>query len=162
VANDVRAEIKQVLIWVGPFRDDTLETFEPEDPQVFGFNAQVFIGEVGDHRYDSFDICVCSPSWFAQQTEQGVWDRFRNKTFDEIPESMALGWYFWFMKRWSREDFDSGLKAVCDIYSPGMDWGTVASRIGRVIPWEYDYRYDKYLDENFGKSYPPDEWFKRD
>jgi hypothetical protein len=30
-----------------------------------------------------------------------------------------------------------------------------------VIPWEYDYRYDKFVDENFGKSYPPDEWFKK-
>jgi Immunity protein 8 len=160
--NEVRAEIKEVLIWVGPFRDDTLENFRPEDPQVFGFNAQIFIGEVGDERYDSFDICVCSPSWFAQQVDEGVWDRFRKGILRVIPEAIAVGSYFWFMKSWSREEFDNGLRAVCDVYSPARDWGTVASRIGRVIPWEYASRYDKFVNESFGETYPPAKWFERD
>jgi hypothetical protein len=154
MAESVRAEIKEVLIWVGPFRDDSLESFQPDDLGVFGFNAQIFIGEVGDEHYDSFDICVCSPSWFAHQVADGVWTGFRNGTPDEIPESIAIGSYFWFMRSWSREEFEMGLQVVCDAYSPGKDWGTVAARIGRVIPWEFDYKYDKVIDEAYRNSFP--------
>ena len=26
------------------------------------------------------------------------------------------------------------------------DWGTLANRIGRYIPWEFDYQYDDFID----------------
>jgi hypothetical protein len=43
---------------------------------------------------------------------------------------------------------------VCAAASGGPDWGTVASRIGRAIPWEYDYKYDAHVDERYGEPFP--------
>lgn len=157
MANQVSAEVKGVLLWVAAFDSPSLDEYQPVDPEFFGFNAQVFIGPVGEAWDDSFDICVCSPSWFAAQVQEGAWERFRNGTREAIPESMAIGSYFWFMKTWSRSDFDRALQVVCEAYSPAKDWGTLASRIGRVIPWEYGYRYDKFVDEHFGEVFPPSE-----
>jgi hypothetical protein len=155
VANHVRAEIKGILLWVAAFDSPTIDEYEPDDSAFFGFNAQIFIGEVGNDLYDSFDICVCSPSWFAAQVKEGAWERFRNGILREIPESIAIGSYFWFMRSWNRSDFDLALQSVCEAYSPAKDWGTLASRLGRVIPWEYAYRYDTFLDEHFGDEFPP-------
>jgi hypothetical protein len=33
----------------------------------------------------------------------------------------------------------------------------LASRIGRQIPWEFDYKYDGHVDEHFGSPFPPRE-----
>jgi len=33
--------------------------------------------------------------------------------------------------------------------------GTLASRIGRQIPWEFDYKYDTHQDAQFGSPFPP-------
>jgi hypothetical protein len=31
----------------------------------------------------------------------------------------------------------------------------VAARIGRQIPWEFDYKYDAHVDIRYGDSFPP-------
>jgi hypothetical protein len=59
------------------------------------------------------------------------------------------------MRRWDRTDFEEALKAVCDAFSPGPDWGAVASRIGRVIPWGCVGIYDEHVDQASGSPFPP-------
>ena len=59
------------------------------------------------------------------------------------------------MPRWDKSDFAAGVRAVCETLSPGPDWGTVAARIGRVIPWEFDYKYDAFVNEHYGEPFPP-------
>ena len=141
-----RAEVKTVLAFgEGQASDNSLEGFSPPDPTNFGFNAQVFIGEAGGDLYDSFDVVVCSPSWFASQVAQGNWDRFKRGLRD-LPESIVVGSGFWFMRRWDATAFMDALGRVCDTLSPGPDWGSVASRIGRLIPWEFDYKYDEAIN----------------
>jgi hypothetical protein len=39
--------------------------------------------------------------------------------------------------------------------APGTDWGSVANRIGRMIPWEFAYRYDDHIDRHYGQLFPP-------
>ena len=58
------------------------------------------------------------------------------------------------MARWDSEAFLYAVRAVCTSASPGPDWGTVADRIGRWIPWEYDYRYDEHVNARFGERFP--------
>jgi hypothetical protein len=58
------------------------------------------------------------------------------------------------MRQWHRTEFESALRLVCEEFSPGPDWGTVASRIGRVIPWEFDYKYDAHVNKNSGLPSP--------
>lgn len=152
----VRAEIKSVLVFGEGSSDDlSLGGFRPPDPEHFGFNAQVFIGESGDDLSDSFDIVVCSPSWFANQVAEGSWNRFRNGLLQAVPESVIFGRGLWFMRRWEKSEFDSALMAIAEAASSGPDWGSVADRIGRMIPWEFDYKYDRHLDGHYGEPFPP-------
>ena len=47
--------------------DGALYTYEPSDPEHFGFSAQVFVGGAMSDECDSFDVTGCSPSWFASE-----------------------------------------------------------------------------------------------
>jgi hypothetical protein len=76
---------------------------------------------------------------------QGNWDRFK-RGLQDLPESIVVGSGFWFIRRWDATAFMDALGRVCDTLSPGPDWGSVASRIGRLIPWEFDYKYDEAIN----------------
>jgi hypothetical protein len=153
--NPVRAEVKTVLAFGdGQAAGRSLAGFSPPDPESFGFNAQVFIGEVGVDLSDSFDVVVCSPSWFASQVADGEWDRFKGGGLRAMPESVVVRAGLWFMRRWDRAAFEEALNRVCETVSPGPGWGSVASRIGRLIHWEFDYRYDEAI--NMGKQRFPE------
>jgi hypothetical protein len=156
VDHRISAEVKAVLAFgEGASEDASLERYEPPDPDHFGFTAQVFIGDTVRDDSDSFDITVCSPSWFAEKVAAGEWERFRSGGLRAISDAVAPGAGLWFMRRWNRAQFEEALRVVCDTFSPGPDWGSVASRIGRLIPWEFDYKYDQYVDEHVGPPYPP-------
>ena len=157
MSRPVSLEVKSVLAFGnGGSPDASLDGFVPDDAEHFGFHAQVFIGEVESELVDSFDLTVCSPSWLAASVESGEWELFRSGGLTVLPESVAVGTGIWFMRRWDREDFEAALRATCQGFSPGPDWGTVAARIGRLIPWEFDYLYDAHLNDHFGSPFPPD------
>ncbi len=46
--------------------DRVPESYIFPNPSHFGFNARIFIGAQGDGLRDSFNLLVCSPSWFAE------------------------------------------------------------------------------------------------
>jgi hypothetical protein len=60
------------------------------------------------------------------------------------------------MRRWDPDQFLEALTSICKEFSPGPDWGSVASRIGRLIPWEFDYKYDEHVNQSFGEAFPPE------
>ena len=156
VLRSVTAEVKSVLFF--PQRDGASEdasAFTPADPEHFGVTVQVFIGDTSSDAADSFDLIVCSPSWFAAAVEHGQWERFQIGGPRSLPENVAVGAGMWFMRSWNETDLRNALTAVCEAASPGPDWGTIANRIGRVIPWEYDYKYDSHVDAHFGETLPP-------
>jgi hypothetical protein len=126
----------------------------PSDPTDFGFHAQVLIGETSNDLSDSFDVVVCSPRWMEGQVAAGRWEQFRGGGLRAIPDSVAVGAGIWFMQRWDRADFETALRAVCEQFSPGPDWGSLASRIGRLIPWEYHYKYDEHVNVRYGDPFP--------
>lgn len=125
----------------------------------FAGSVQVLIGEVGDDRADSFDLIVCSPSKFAEHFQPDNWD-----ADDVLPGGNVLPITgVWLMRTWSRPEFEEAVQRVIPAYSPGPDFATVAARIGRVIPWEYDYRHDKAVNQAAGlpdtsASFWHDEW----
>ena len=59
------------------------------------------------------------------------------------------------MRRWEESEFEKALQAIVASASPGPDFGSVANRIGRLIPWEFAYRYDMEADEHPGEVIPP-------
>jgi hypothetical protein len=152
VPPEVRAEVKAIL-YFGPEAARDAGSFEPADSAHFGVTVQILIGETGDDLADSFDVIVCSPSWFAVEAANGRW--FTQGAPLGMPEAVAVGSGMWFMRRWNRRDFETAIGFLCDTYSPGPDWGSVAARIGRQIPWEYDYKHDSHINAHFGSPFPP-------
>ncbi|MEO7981286.1 MAG: Imm8 family immunity protein [Sporichthyaceae bacterium] len=146
----VTAEIKNILLWGERGQ-------EPEigDPTHFGLNAQVLLGERGRDLSDSFDVLVCSPSWLAHEMAAGHTEQFAAELIGDMDGSVLPGAGTWLMQHWSMPDFERAVQQICDLCSPGPDWGSVASRISRLIPWEYDYRYDKHVDAHYGETFPP-------
>jgi hypothetical protein len=72
-----------------------------------------------------------------------------------FPEDVHPGADLWFMQRWDRARFEEALRALCEVYSPGPEWGSVASRIGRLLPWEFEYKYDQHVNVHPGPPFPP-------
>jgi hypothetical protein len=61
----------------------------------------------------------------------------------------------WVMDRWSQERFEAAVHQLSRTHSPAPDRGALASRIGRLLPWEYDYRLDDFVDAHPGPTFPP-------
>lgn len=136
-------------------RSRRVDEFMPADPEHFGVDVKVFIGTAGTGTSDSFDILVCSPSWMAEQVTAGDWLRLRRGAPRVISEAVAVGSGVWLMRRWDSTELKSALHALCAACSPGPDWGSVASRISRVAPWEFAYRYDEHVYRHYGSFFPP-------
>jgi hypothetical protein len=150
----VTAAVKNVMLF--PFDSSgatDVDDFVPADPSHFGVSVQVFVGEPDD--VDSFDMIVCSPAWFAERAAaREGWSLLASQQHETDTDSVLIGTGLWFMRRWSAAEFRAVLSTVCGAASGGPDWGTVASRIGRAIPWEFDYRYDAHVDERYGEPFP--------
>jgi hypothetical protein len=59
------------------------------------------------------------------------------------------------MGRWDYSALLSAVRDVCAFHE-AKDWGMLADRIGRHIPWEFAYKYDKFLDGEAVPRFPPD------
>lgn len=153
---EVHAEVKDILVFgQGATATASIEAFVPPNAQHFGVQLQVLIGREGQRYYDSFDVTVCTPSWMAERVASGNWESFRHGYPRGIPESIVPGCGLWFVDRWSEADIREAVRVICAASSPGPDWGSVAARIGRVIPWEFDYKYDSHVNGHFGEVFPP-------
>ena len=91
--------------------DGALDTYEPSDPEHFGFSAQVFVGGAMSDECDSFDVTVCSPSWFASEVAARGMEHF-NRAPRGFPEDVHPGTDLWFMHRWDRARFEEALSAA--------------------------------------------------
>jgi hypothetical protein len=154
VREPINAEVKSILVSGEQTpRDRDVKSYSPPSPAHFGFHAQIFIGAHDSAVSDSFDALVCSPSWFAEKASQRLEEMgYRLSTW---PEAVTCGTGIWFMRRWDLAAFTDMLNSVCEGFGPASTWGTLASRIGRLIPWEFDYKYDKFVDQHPGPPWPP-------
>ncbi|WP_162598656.1 Imm8 family immunity protein [Nocardioides gilvus] len=123
---------------------------EPEvGARHFGVTAQVLIGSTDSDLADSFDVILCSPSMFADRFGVERWGH--GFAEDVLPGGEVLPVRgVWLMKTWSPAAFEAAVERLVTAVSPGPDWQTVAARIGRHLPWEYDYRHDDQLNERAG------------
>lgn len=156
MVNAVIAELKEIVLFGdGVPLDGSIGGFVPLDPEHFGVNAQLLIGTADSDRSDSFDVVVCTPSWASEALSAPDWDRF-DRGLRAIPAAVMPASSVWFMRRWDRAAFETAVGAVCAASSPGPDWGTVASRIGRYLPWEFAYKYDAHVNKHYGQPFPPE------
>lgn len=159
MADHVVAEVLSVLVGDLDDADDRglidLDDLALLDPSHFGIDVHAYIGEPGGKGSDSFDMIVCSPSWFADHAAiDADWSFLVRRTPWTDPDTVLIGAGLWFMRRWSAQEMRAVLARVCADASGGPDWDTVASRIGRSIPWEFDYQYDTDVNEGYTKPVP--------
>ncbi len=110
--------------------DGALYTYEPSDPEHFGFSAQVFVGGAMSDECDSFDVTGCSPSWFASEVAARGMEHF-NRAPRGFPEDVHPGTDLWFMHRWDRARFEEALRAAFPKTSEDVaTWETCA----RLLP----------------------------
>lgn len=151
MAEPVVAEVRGVLVGAldGEFAELVeLDELALSDPGHFGLDVHVYIGELGAPDSDSFDVVVCSPSWFAEHAASDKdWPWLVGRQPWTRSDGVLVGTGLWFMHRWSAQEFLAAVAAVSADASGGPGWQVVANRIGRSIPWEFDYRYDAEMNE---------------
>jgi hypothetical protein len=59
-----------------------------------------------------------------------------------VEPTTMFGTGLFLMPSWSSDVLIRSIKAACQRES-GSTWGTIASRLGRLMPWEFDYRWDQ-------------------
>lgn len=140
----VTAELKYVVGHGDGFPiDGSLEGYSPPNREDFGFNAMVFIGIEGEEGSDLFDIVVCSPTWMSRELTSGRWmTRITREEMDPI----VMNPFVCYMPRWDTTELLSQLRSLCARCSPAPDWASLADRLSRYLAWEYDYKYDEYVD----------------
>jgi hypothetical protein len=135
----LRAELK-VLFSSEVVPLPELSMWSPVHPADFAIRVQVFIGPEGSDTSDSFDTIVCTPKWLAHN-----WDDPRIGGFGLSPQ-VKSGRGLLLMKRWDYADLHQAIEGLCGSVA-GMTWGDVADRIGRQLPWEFDYVFDREQDD---------------
>lgn len=107
--------------------------------------VQLLIGSTDRDEADSFEGIVCSPSMFAERFDLTQWGSVFAE--DVLPGGDVLPVHgVRLMRAWSPAAFEADVALRVVASSPAPDWGTVADRIGRRLPWEYDYRHDDELN----------------
>lgn len=139
----VTAEVKQVLYhWWDRAESDAGASH-------FGVTVQVLIGSTDRDEADSFHGIVCSLSMFAERFDLTQWGS--DFAGDVLPGGEVLPVHgVWLMRAWSPAAFEAAVGRLVTASSPGPDWATVAERISRHLPWEYDYRRDDELNQRSG------------
>lgn len=134
----MRAELKSLFSME---LSGSLEAYKPQDPKHFGIRVMAFIGSPEDERSDSFDLLVCTATWLADHPDDP-----RISRWDFESNELLFGNRFVFMKHWDYQALRDAIVGVVALHEAD-DWGTLANRIGRHIPWEFDYKYDAFIDQ---------------
>jgi hypothetical protein len=116
--------------------DLALRSFKPLDPTSFNVRLQVFVGGTEGGPVDSFDLDVCTPKWLAENFNR-VWQQHR------LPGGRAAsGAGVWLVESWDPDGIESTIRQLV-ASATGSDWKDLANWLGRYIPWEFDYKYDR-------------------
>lgn len=51
------------------------------------------------------------------------------------------------MRRYSYDDIVRTLDRILEVANPGPTFQVIADRVGRYIPWDFDYRYDEVAND---------------
>jgi hypothetical protein len=125
------------------------------DPSHFGMQVTVLIGTDDDRPGDAFRAFPCTGSWLAAELAGATGLHLADSLVTEHDEGVRPLAGVWVMDHWSQERFEAAVHQLCRTHSPAPDWGALASRIGRLLPWEYDYRFDDFVDVHPGPTFPP-------
>ena len=121
----------------------SLSQWQPPNPRKFGIFVTAYIGSAATAGSDAFDFWACSPRWFYEESERSgtrSWGPGLSRG-----DGVLFGTGFVFMKTWSYPVLHRAVESLCAEHE-GPDWDVAASRIGRFLDWEFQYRFDELLD----------------
>jgi hypothetical protein len=150
----VEGKLSTYFLYWGDESDAPTPSRPPPDPENFCYRLTVFATVENEKWTDTFNVMVCSPKWFAEQADT-QWERRWQRHWGNhlgIPKSVMTGYSVWFMRRWDEGEFESAIRNICEHYSTGPNWGVVASRLARIMDWEWTTDYDRAVDR--GETWP--------
>jgi Immunity protein 8 len=133
------------------------------NPTYFGLHVALFIGLDNEPGVDLFDCFVYSPNWLADHfgavnPENGApvvgWGGWQPDTGAVLTPGLIL------MPVWSREALELTIDWYCQECA-APDFATSASRLTRCLPWEYEYKFDEYVDYHPDQFRLPPGWASR-
>jgi hypothetical protein len=102
--------------------EEPLADFKPDDPEVFGINFELSIGDGKSGGADNFQVMVCTPMWLYEQ--HGQLDIFMGRHYLIVFEynyKRILQWI-------------NSYLATCT----GETWTEVAEKVARFGYWEFE------------------------
>ncbi|MCT4714501.1 immunity 8 family protein [Enterobacteriaceae bacterium H18W14] len=111
--------MKAILRTLGNDEYD-LNTFVPEEANIFNFLLNLSIGPIGENGTNYFQVRVCTPEWLCKHH----W----------LPELMR---HTLLVRKY---DLDEITKTITDYIDQceGNDWMDIAQKLSRVFAWEYE------------------------
>ena len=104
---------------------DNLSTWQPAEPDCFGFLLQIMVGPASEEGEESFGIEVCTPAWLARKYG---------------PHGIISGRHHLIVFEYEFKTIESYLRDYVASCSADT-WQEVAAKIGRLGHWEFeDYR----------------------
>ena len=102
---------------------DLPDDYLPPDPACFGFLLQAMFGPADGPGEESFDMMVCTPSWFAQKlrTAGGI----------------LSGRHYLFVEKYDIPRITEFI-IKCAERCSGKTWTEVAEKLGRLGKWEFE------------------------
>ncbi|WP_187669686.1 immunity 8 family protein [Zestomonas carbonaria] len=99
-----------------------LESFQPENPEVFGFLLQVMVGPEGKEGEESFDIEVCTPRWL--ENTYGM---------DEV----VIGCHHIIVRKYNYQKIVDAINKFLRKCT-GESWSEIAGKVSRLGKWEFE------------------------
>lgn len=133
------------------FYDDTGDPgWGPEDPLNFKLAGMAFVSSEPGGPADALDFEVCTPRWLADNFSRAIQaqpPRHVAGVFWSTDRKVLFGRGIISVERWSRQAIHHAIAEIIDnIQAP--TWQIAAERAGRILPWEFDYKYDAKTDQS--------------
>jgi hypothetical protein len=124
----VRAEIKGII---SPDVGD-LSVYSPNDPDVFGFLAQLLIGPKHAESQESFEVMVCTPKWLSENFPK---------------DRIVLGCHHLIVFEYNYRALMKYLNRYVETLD-GETWHELAQKLTRLGAWEFEnYQNDESSNE---------------
>jgi hypothetical protein len=117
----MKSEIKDFF---GSEINESLELYQPNIPDNFGFLIDLEIGIVGQEGADLFYVMLCTPQWLIENMKQ---------------EEIVLGLHYMIVFEYNFEKIHKKLIELFCI--EGKDWDEITNKLSYIGHYEYqDYK----------------------
>lgn len=103
-----------------------IETYFPDDPEVFAFGLQILAGAIGEEGKETFDLFVVSPKWILFNSE----------------EKIFMGRHYLIMLNYNLDRLKNFIVSYVESCT-GDTWQEVTEKLGRLGKWEFE-DYQEY------------------